>query len=115
MFRARDAQLPPRDLGWYWLFRGGRGTGKSHSIAETSLMRIRFVSHQPCWRARSAACRTTSVAMSPPKLTSSEEPESLRGPQRELCVIDEIGRMRYQQRVFDNMMLGLRLGTGRAC
>src|SRR5215471_18562964 len=30
--------------------------------------------------------------------------------QCELAVIDEIGRMRYQQAVFDNMMLGLRLG-----
>jgi phage terminase large subunit-like protein len=26
---------------------------------------------------------------------SGEEPESLRGPQCELCVIDEIARMRY--------------------
>jgi hypothetical protein len=33
-----------------------------------------------------------------------------RGPQCELCVIDEIARMRYQQAVFDTMMLGLRLG-----
>src|SRR5215469_1586652 len=41
---------------------------------------------------------------------AGEEPESLRGPQCELAVIDEIGRMRYQQSVFDNMMLGLRLG-----
>ena len=32
---------------------------------------------------------------------SGEEPESLRGPQCELCVIDEIARMRYQQQVFD--------------
>ena len=38
-----------------------------------------------------------------------EEPESLRGPQRELCIIDEIARMRYQQQVFDTVMLGLRL------
>jgi phage terminase large subunit-like protein len=36
---------------------------------------------------------------------SGEEPESLRGPQCELCVIDEIARMRYQQAVFDTMML----------
>src|SRR5262245_64513455 len=41
---------------------------------------------------------------------SGEEPVSLRGPQCELCIIDEIGRMRYQQAVFDTMMLGLRLG-----
>jgi phage terminase large subunit-like protein len=41
---------------------------------------------------------------------SGEEPESLRGPEAEIVVIDEIARMRYQQSVFDNMMLGLRLG-----
>jgi phage terminase large subunit-like protein len=26
----RDAQLPPPDLSWCWLFLGGRGAGKSH-------------------------------------------------------------------------------------
>src|SRR5262245_37554373 len=41
---------------------------------------------------------------------SGEEPESLRGPEAEIVVIDEIARMRYQQSVFDTMMLGLRLG-----
>ena len=39
---------------------------------------------------------------------SGEEPESLRGPEAEIVVIDEIARMRYQQSVFDTMMLGLR-------
>ena len=33
IFAARDAQLPPRDLDWCWLFLGGRGTGKSHSMS----------------------------------------------------------------------------------
>lgn len=33
MFRARDAQLPPEDLGWCWLFVGGRGTGKTRSLS----------------------------------------------------------------------------------
>src|SRR5262249_44292108 len=41
---------------------------------------------------------------------SGEQPESLRGPEAEIVVIDEIARMRYQQSVFDTMMLGLRLG-----
>jgi len=41
---------------------------------------------------------------------SGEEPDSLRGPQCELAVVDEIARMRYQQSVWDMMMLGLRLG-----
>jgi phage terminase large subunit-like protein len=43
-------------------------------------------------------------------LFSGEEPDQLRGPQAELAVIEEIARMRYQQAVFDNGMLGLRLG-----
>src|SRR5262245_33612890 len=34
-------------------------------------MRIKFVSRRPCWCARSAACFTTSVAISPPKFTST--------------------------------------------
>lgn len=41
---------------------------------------------------------------------SGEEPEQLRGPEAELVVIDEIARMRHQAQVFDNAMLGLRLG-----
>jgi len=32
------------------------------------------------------------------------------GPQAEMVIVDEIARMRYQQSVFDTMMLGLRLG-----
>src|SRR5262244_2561542 len=33
IFAARDAQLPPSDLSWCWLFLGGRGAGKSHSMS----------------------------------------------------------------------------------
>jgi phage terminase large subunit-like protein len=38
-------------------------------------------------------------------LKELEEPESLRGPQAEMVIVDEIARMRYQQSVFDTMML----------
>ena len=41
---------------------------------------------------------------------SAEEPQSLRGPQCSLCLIDEIGRMRQQAEVFDQANMGLRLG-----
>jgi phage terminase large subunit-like protein len=41
VFRARDAQLPPSDLGWCWLFLGGRGTGKSHSMSAAVHMAVR--------------------------------------------------------------------------
>jgi phage terminase large subunit-like protein len=43
-------------------------------------------------------------------LFSGEEPDSLRGPEFELVVIDELARMRYQQDIFDNANLCLRLG-----
>jgi len=50
VFRARDAQLPPPDLDWCWLFLGGRGTGKSHSMSaavhtavRAGIKRIHFI------------------------------------------------------------------------
>src|SRR5215510_771080 len=41
VFQARDAQLPPDDLGWCWLFLGGRGTGKSHSMSAAVHVAVR--------------------------------------------------------------------------
>ena len=41
VFRARDAQLPPPDLDWCWLFLGGRGTGKSHSMSAAVHVAVR--------------------------------------------------------------------------
>jgi phage terminase large subunit-like protein len=43
-------------------------------------------------------------------LFSGEEPDQLRGPQAQLCYIDELAKMRYAQDVYDNAMFGLRLG-----
>src|SRR5215471_3689771 len=40
-FAARDAQLPPRDLDWCWLFLAGRGSGKSHSMSCAIHMAVR--------------------------------------------------------------------------
>src|SRR5215470_2811712 len=52
------------------------------------------------WNGQTAQCACSSRA----------RPESLRGPEAEMVIVDEIARMRYQQSVFDTMMLGLRLG-----
>src|SRR6516225_11627198 len=41
IFAARDAQLPPHDLNWCWLFLGGRGAGKSHSMSAAVHMAVR--------------------------------------------------------------------------
>ena len=50
VFAARDAQLPPPELDWCWLFLGGRGAGKSHSMSaavhtavRAGISRIHFI------------------------------------------------------------------------
>ena len=121
------------------LFLGGRGTGKSHSMSAAvhmavgaGISRIHLIApttsdfHDVNLEGRSGIPATCGRDPRPRWVSSKrrlewpngamwvffsgEEPESLRGPQCELCVIDEIARMRYQQAVFDTMMLGLRLG-----
>src|SRR5262249_8120408 len=52
---ARNAQLPPADLDWCWLFLGGRGTGKKthamtgaiHTAVRAGTKRIHLI---PCRR-----------------------------------------------------------------
>ena len=139
IFAARDAQLPPPDLSWCWLFLGGRGAGKSHSMSaavhtavRAGIKRIHFIAPtmadfhdvniegksgifatcgrdpRPRWVLSRRRLEWPNGAMC--VFFSGEEPESLRGPEAEMVIVDEIARMRYQQSVFDTMMLGLRLG-----
>jgi len=140
LFTARDAQLPPTDLDWCWLFLGGRGTGKSHSLSgaihiavRAGIKRVHLVApttsdwHDVNLEGPAGLLATTPKDEPMPRFVSykhrlefsdgamvvffsGEEPDSLRGPQCQLCIIDEIGRMRYQQAVFDMAMMGLRLG-----
>jgi phage terminase large subunit-like protein len=139
VFQARDAQLPPENCGWCWLFLGGRGTGKSRSMSgaahlavRAGIRRIHLVGpttadvhdvnlegpagilatsgNDPRPRFVSSKRRLEWPNGATATVFSGEEPESLRGPQCELAIIDEIGRMRYQQQVFDMAMMGLRLG-----
>jgi phage terminase large subunit-like protein len=139
VFGARDDQLPPEDLDWCWLFLGGRGAGKTramsgaiHAAVRAGVRRIHLIAptvadlHDVNLEGSAGIMRTNGGDPAPRFLAyrrrlewpngavcvvfSGEEPESLRGPECELCVIDEIARMRHQQQVFDNAMLGLRLG-----
>src|SRR5262245_15109531 len=132
-------RLPPADLGWCWLFLGGRGAGKSHSMSaavhtavRAGISRIHLIApttadfHDVNLEGRSGILATSGRDPRPRWVSSRrrlewpngamcvfstcEEPHSLRGPQCELGIIDEIARMRYQQAVFDMMMIGLRLG-----
>lgn len=64
---------------------------------------------------------TTSSSGGRPKLTwpngaiatlyDAREPDQLRGPQFDLAWMDELAKYRYAQLVFDNLMMGLRLGV----
>ena len=139
VFGARTDQLPPRNLGWCWLFCGGRGSGKTHSTSaavhiavRAGIKRIHLIGptttdlHDVNLEGTSGIMRTCGRDPRPRWVPSKkrlewpngalavffsgEEPDSLRGPQCEMAIVDEIARMRYQAEVWDMMMLGLRLG-----
>jgi phage terminase large subunit-like protein len=136
---ARDEQLPPPDLGWAWIFLGGRGTGKTHAgsaaihlAVRAGLSRIHAIAPTAAdvWdvlvEGPSGLMKTCGAGQRPQiirykrrvewpngatcTLFSGEEPDQLRGPQAQLCYIDELAKMRYAQDVYDNAMFGLRLG-----
>jgi phage terminase large subunit-like protein len=137
---ARDAQLPPRDLGWAWVFVGGRGTGKTralsgavHMAIRAGLKRLNYIAptHKDIFEVSvtgaSGILDTCGEDLRPRwvpskrrlewpngaicSFFSGEEPDSLRGPQAEFCAIDEVARMAYGKDVFDMAMMGLRLGA----
>jgi phage terminase large subunit-like protein len=139
VFSARDDQLPPEDLDWCWLLLGGRGAGKTralsaaiHAAVRAGVKRIHLIAPTSADLAdvniegSAGILRTAGDDPAPKFLAyrrrlewpngalcvvfSGEEPDQLRGPECELCLIDEIARMRHQSQVFDNAMLGLRLG-----
>ena len=43
-------------------------------------------------------------------LYDAREPDQLRGPQHDLAWMDELAKYRYAQALFDNLLMGLRLG-----
>jgi phage terminase large subunit-like protein len=139
LLTARDEQLPPPDLGWCWLYLGARGTGKSHAGASAihmavraGLSRIHAIAPTAAdvWdvlvEGPSGIMKTSGGGPVPQivrykrrlewpngatcSLFSGEEPDQLRGPQCQLCLADELAKMRYAEDVFDNAMFGLRLG-----
>jgi phage terminase large subunit-like protein len=126
-------------LDFCWLFCGGRGTGKSkslsgavHTAVRAGIKRMNFIApttadfhdvnlegasgimatcgHDPPprWVASHRRLEWSNGARL--RFYTAEEPESLRGHEAEIVLVDEIGRMKYQSEVFDMSMLGLRLG-----
>lgn len=137
---ARPNQLPPLS-GWFiWLIMTGRGWGKTRTGAEWVIseakneagIRIALIGRTPA-DARDVMIEGESgiLSVSPPWFTpsyepskrrltwpngslatvySSESPSSLRGPQHHKAWGDELAAWKTSE-TFDNLMLGLRLGT----
>lgn len=143
---ARADQCPPPDsLGWFvWLLRGGRGSGKTRAGSEWVRWMSGRVSRLALVARTVSDLRDTVVegdsgvlATSPAggrpvwepskrRLSwpngcvgfaySAEEPDRLRGPQHGAAWCDEPAHWPNVQGVWDNLVLGLRLGEApRIC
>ncbi|MGN3974433.1 DNA-packaging protein [Tsuneonella sp. SYSU-LHT278] len=141
---ARPEQLPPAGDWRTWLISAGRGLGKTRAGAEwvreyarrhpdcrialvgASLGEVRSVMVEG-ESGLLAVCPPENLPVFEPSLKrlswgngaqaflySAAEPESLRGPQHEICWADELGKWETvsnrAQRAWDNLLLGLRLG-----
>jgi phage terminase large subunit-like protein len=141
---ARPDQLEPPGAWSVWLLRSGRGAGKTRTGAEWvrrhieagDYRRIALVGRT--WAdVRDVMVEGESglLAVSPPwfypdyqpsrrlllwpngaiaKLYSAEEPDLLRGPQHDGAWCDELASWRLAE-TWDNLMMGLRLGTEPRC
>ena len=138
-FSARNDQLPPAGDWTTWLLLGGRGAGKTRAgaewvhtiaaaadgpialVAETladarevmvegvsGLLSIHRPSDRPRWSSSRRRLEWPNGAIA---LTfSSEDPESLRGPQFAAAWCDELAKWRHPQATWDMLQFGLRLG-----
>jgi phage terminase large subunit-like protein len=140
-WKARPDQLAPAGKWKVWLILAGRGFGKTRSGAEWvreqvesgGARRIALVAET------AADARTVMVegesgilAISPPSLRplwepskrqltwpngalatiySGDEPGQLRGPQHDAAWADEPAKWKYPTEVWDNLEMGLRLGS----
>lgn len=137
--QARPSQLAPEGDWTTWLIKAGRGFGKTRAGAETvrqwkDTMPIFHFIGATAGDARDIMIEGPAgiLACSPPwdmpkyepskrKLSwkngahalifTADEPDRLRGPQCHAAWCDEIAAWRYAEESWDNMMMGLRLGS----
>jgi phage terminase large subunit-like protein len=137
---GRDDQKPPPGDWRTWLIMGGRGSGKTRAGAEwvqamasraVEPLRIALVAEtladarevmvdgvSGLWRIARDRRPTFEISRrrlvwpngSVAQLFSSEDPESLRGPQFDLAWCDELGKWKHAQETWDMLQFGLRLG-----
>jgi phage terminase large subunit-like protein len=138
---ARTEQLPPEGPWRFWLFRGGRGGGKTRAGAEgvragveTGRYRRVALIAPTIAAGRQVMIEGPSglLAVCPPwcrptyepsrqqlqwpngaiaTLFSADTPERLRGPQHDLFWADELCAWRQATYAWDMLLMGLRLGT----
>lgn len=143
-FWARPKQLPPPGRWHVWLILAGRGFGKTRTGAEWVRglaefgrgRRIALVAETaadardvmvegesgllascPPWgrpRYEPSKRRVTWPNGAVATCFSADDPEQLRGPQFDAAWADEIAKWRYPA-AWDNLMLGLRLGSDPRC
>jgi phage terminase large subunit-like protein len=138
---ARPEQLPPKGDWTIWLYLGGRGAGKTRAgaewvrarVAAGAAKRIALVA-ATLSEARDVMVEGESglLSVSSPidrpryeksnrrllwpngavaHLFSDDEPDMLRGTQNDTAWCDELAKWKHLGATFDNLMLGLRLGT----
>lgn len=140
-FWANPAQLPPPGDWRLWLMLAGRGFGKTRAGAEwvrgiaerdgsarialvgatiaevrrvmvegeSGILNISPAAHRPRFEPSLARLRWRSGAQA--FLYSGENPDGLRGPQHSHAWGDEIAKWAWPQATWDNLAMGLRLGT----
>ncbi len=143
--KARPNQLPPPGDWLYWMILAGRGFGKTQTGSGTIQMWVQQGLHkkialisQTISEARSIMVEGVSGILSmyhpadrpifkpsqkmitwhsgaTARLFSGDVVDSLRGPQFDLVWIDELCKFKYPDQLWDQMTLGLRLGTRPRC
>jgi phage terminase large subunit-like protein len=140
VLQARRNQLPPATLERTWVQLCGRGAGKTRSLTaaahiavKAGIRRIGIIAPtsadiRDVLVDGPAGLRATAPAGMCPTFTETKrkivwpngaqaltfsalEPDSLRGPEFELVLIDELATMDYGKDVLDMASLGLRIGA----
>lgn len=138
---ARPEQMPPPGDWTTWLYMGGRGAGKTRAGAEwvrarvnagiakrialvaatfaeardvmvegeSGLLAISSPLDRPRFEASKRRLVWPSGAMA--LLFSDDEPDMLRGAQHDTAWSDELAKWKHLEATWDNLQLGLRLGT----
>jgi phage terminase large subunit-like protein len=138
---AQDGQCEPPGDWRIWMIRAGRGFGKTRAGAEwisewarmrpgarialvaandadgrrvmvegpSGLLAVARSDEAPRWREALRELHFDSGAVA--TLYSAAAAENLRGPEHHLAWCDELAKWRCGEAAWDNLMMGLRLGT----